>query len=67
MRGRWEDIYRMMTHKKCKGSIYIDRVFSHELRLDLFCLRCGKRWFIHRNKGAFGPWLSQIESAKERA
>jgi hypothetical protein len=57
----------MMTHRKCKGSVYIDRVFSHELRLDLFCLRCGKRWFIHRNKGAFGPWLSQIESEKERA
>jgi hypothetical protein len=57
----------MMTHKKCKGSVYIDRVFSSPLRLDLFCLRCGSRWFIQRSKGAFGPWLSQIESQKELA
>jgi hypothetical protein len=67
MRGRRENIHGMMTHKKCKGSVYVDRVFSGPLRLDLFCLRCGKRWFIQRNKGAFGPWLSRIEYEKELA
>ena len=55
----------MMFHKKCKGgNVFIDRVFSHELRIELFCLRCGKRWFIKRDKGALGRWLSQQESKK---
>lgn len=55
----------MMNHKKCGGSVFVDRVFSHDLRLDLFCLRCGNRWFIKRDKGAFGPWLSKKERLKE--
>jgi len=55
----------MMTHKKCGGNVFIDRVFSHDLRLDLFCLRCGNRWFIKRDKGAFGRWLSRIEYLNE--
>lgn len=54
-----------MRHNKCGGSVFVDRVFSHELRLDLFCLTCGKRWFIKRDKGAFGPWLSRLEHLKE--
>jgi len=56
-----------MIHKKCSGSVFVDRVFSTPLRLDLFCLRCGKRWFIKKDKGAFGPWLSEKEKTKERA
>lgn len=57
----------MMTHQKCGGNVFIDRVFNHDLRLDLFCLRCGNRWFVKRNKGAFGQWLSKIEVLKELA
>jgi hypothetical protein len=57
----WKDIPGM-NHKKCGGGrVFIDRVFSNELRLELFCLRCGKRWFIRTAKGAFGPWLSRLE------
>jgi hypothetical protein len=57
----------MMTHQKCGGSVFVDRVFTHELRLDLFCLRCGNRWFVKRNKGAFGAWLSKLEILRELA
>ena len=61
MRSGWKDIPGM-NHKKCGGGrVFIDRVFSNELRLELFCLRCGKRWFIRTAKGAFGPWLSRLE------
>lgn len=55
-----------MFHQKCRGGrVFIDRVFSHELRLELFCLRCGNRWFIKKDKGTFGQWLSHQESKKE--
>jgi hypothetical protein len=57
----------MMTHQKCGGSVFVDRVFTHELRLDLFCLRCGNRWFVKRNKGAFGAWLNKLEILRELA
>lgn len=55
-----------MNHKKCGGSVFVDRVFSSPLVLDLFCLRCGKRWFIKKNKGAFGRWLNRVEEEKTR-
>lgn len=55
-----------MIHNKCKGgNIFIDRVFSNDLRLELFCLRCGKRWFISKTRGAFGPWLSRLEKLNQ--
>lgn len=61
MRSGWKDIPGM-NHKKCGGGrVFIDRVFSNELRIELFCLRCGRRWFIKTEKGAFGPWLSRLE------
>lgn len=55
-----------MIHKKCRGgNVFVDRVFSNELRVELFCLRCGKRWFIQTGKGAFGPWLNQLEKLNQ--
>jgi NAD-dependent SIR2 family protein deacetylase len=51
----------MMTCKKCNGRIYIDRVFSQKLRIEIYCLSCGKRWFVKKDGNAFGEWLNKIE------
>ncbi len=50
-----------MYCKKCNGRIFIDRVFSSEMRLELFCMSCGKRWMIKKEGSVFGRWLSKTE------
>jgi hypothetical protein len=51
----------MMTCKRCNGRVFIDRVFSQKLRIELFCGLCGKRWFIRKSGNAFGEWLNKKE------
>lgn len=46
---------------KCGGRIFIDRVFSQYLSVEVFCIACGKRWMLHKERTAIGRWLSQIE------
>ena len=53
---------------KCRGcgyKVFIDRVFSSHLRVELFCLGCGKRWFISKDN-AFGKWLDKNEKSTRR-
>lgn len=47
-----------MFCKKCKGRVFLDQVFSENNHQELFCVRCGKRWMISKDKGAFGAWLT---------
>jgi len=51
----------MMTCKRCNGRVFIDRVFSQTLRIELFCVCCGKRWFVKKDGNLFGTWLKKIE------
>jgi hypothetical protein len=51
-----------MRCKRCLGSVYVDRVFSQKLHMELFCIRCGKRWMLDKERNALGRWLD----AKER-
>jgi hypothetical protein len=32
----------MMTCKKCGGRVFVDRVFSQKLHVELFCIMCEK-------------------------
>ena len=50
-----------MYCKKCSGRVFVDRVFSSENRFDLFCIACGKRWFVKREGNALGRWLTKVE------
>jgi hypothetical protein len=45
----------------CGGRVFIDRVFSQKLHMELFCVLCGKRWMLNKNMNALGRWLDQIE------
>lgn len=59
MRSRWEDFYIMMTCAKCNGRVFIDRVFSQMLHMELFCCMCGKRWMINKATNSLGKWLEK--------
>lgn len=49
----------MMTCRKCDGRVFVDRVFSQKLHMELFCIMCGKRWMVNKDTSAFGRWLEQ--------
>jgi len=50
-----------MFCKNCTGRVFVDRVFSQRMRVELFCLMCGKRWIIKKDEGVLGQWLSEKE------
>jgi hypothetical protein len=51
----------MISCTRCKGRVFIDRVFSQKLRIELFCSMCGKRWFVKKDGNKFGTWLDKRE------
>jgi hypothetical protein len=51
-----------MWCRKCNGRVFIDRVFSQKLHIELYCVMCGKRWMINRESSKLGKWLDQKES-----
>ena len=55
-----------MFCSKCNGRIFIDRVFSQKLHIELYCIMCGKRWMINRETSKLGKWLDQKESAYKK-
>jgi hypothetical protein len=56
----------MMKCGKCKGRVFVDRVFSQKLHVELFCMMCGKRWMINKDTSALGKWLEKAEKTKEK-
>jgi hypothetical protein len=52
---------------KCSGRVFIDRVFSEKRHVELFCIICGKRWMLDKEKSRFATWLlsKEIGRAKE--
>lgn len=51
----------MMKCKKCNGRVFVDRVFSQKLHIELFCIMCGKRWMVNKDTSSLGKWLEQRE------
>jgi len=39
----------MLFCSKCNGRVLVDRTHSDYGHLELFCLKCGKRWEAHRD------------------
>lgn len=54
----------MMKCGKCKGRVFVDRIFSQKLHVELFCIMCGKRWMINKDTSPLGRWLEQVEKDK---
>jgi hypothetical protein len=53
----------MMKCQRCKGRVFVDRVFSQKLHIELFCILCGKRWMINKELNSFAKWLDQNDRA----
>jgi DNA-directed RNA polymerase subunit RPC12/RpoP len=51
----------MMSCDKCSGRVFVDRVFSQKLHIELFCIMCGKRWMLNKDTNRLGKWLEQRE------
>lgn len=56
----------MMMCKKCGGRVFVDRVFSQKLHIELFCLLCGKRWMLNKDRNPLGTWLEQKELEQQK-
>lgn len=52
----------MLNCKKCKGRVFVDRIYSQNLRVELFCVMCGKRWMIKKDMNRFGAWVAKREA-----
>ena len=52
----------MMTCIRCGGRVFIDRVFSQKLHMELFCILCGKRWMINKETNRLAKWLENKEA-----
>jgi len=50
-----------MHCRRCGGRVFIDRVFSQKLHIELYCLLCGRRWMINKEMSIFGRWLDEKE------
>lgn len=55
-----------MTCSRCNGRVFVDRVFSQKLHVELFCLMCGRRWMINKDTNALGRWLERREKAYQK-
>ena len=58
----------MIKCTKCKGKMFVDRVFLSYDHLELYCLLCGKRDIYH-NVERFGTkitWIMDLEKQRAR-
>ena len=47
--------------KKCNGRVAVDRMYSQHLRVELFCIACGKRWIVKKDSNRFALWVAELE------
>jgi hypothetical protein len=52
-----------MWCKVCGGRVLVDRVFTTDSHIEMFCFSCGKRWIFNNpaNYGTFPLWLLEKE------
>ena len=58
---------KMLKCKKCSGRVFIDRVFSQKSHIELFCILCGKRWMLDKERTVLGRWLLEKETAQAKS
>lgn len=54
-----------MICKKCSGKILVDRTFTDNRNIEVYCIMCGVRKFVSKN-GKFGKWLTKQEESRPR-
>ncbi len=56
-----------MTCQKCHGRVFVDRIFSEKSHIELFCILCGKRWMLDKEKSRFAAVLLKQETEHAHA
>jgi hypothetical protein len=56
----------MMMCKRCGGRVFVDRVFSQKLHVELFCIMCGRRWMVNKDTSPLGRWLENREKEYQK-
>jgi hypothetical protein len=57
----------MIQCNKCKGRVFIDRVYSQRMHIELFCIMCGKRWVMNKVNSGLGRWIQQKEIEHQKS
>lgn len=57
----------MMWCQRCGGRVFIDRVFSQKLHIELFCIMCGRRWMLNKDTNRLGRWLEQRDEQHRKS
>lgn len=45
----------------CGGRVFVDRLYPIDKRVELYCVKCGHRWYVKRDGSAFVSWVSRLE------
>jgi DNA-directed RNA polymerase subunit RPC12/RpoP len=51
---------------RCSGKIFIDRAFCNYGNVEMFCIKCGKRWEFHYTD-PIAKRINAIEKKRELA
>lgn len=51
-----------MNCRKCKGRMFVDRIFSEKAHIEIFCVMCGVRKMLDKEKSVFAAWLMKRET-----
>lgn len=52
---------------KCGGRVFLDRIFSEKKHVELFCVNCGKRWMLDKEKSKLAARLLEVDRAYAHA
>ena len=57
----------MISCKKCKGKVFVDRQYSSIQHIETYCVVCGLRKFFHPpTESEEGRWLLAQESLRAK-
>jgi hypothetical protein len=57
----------MIYCRRCKGRLLVDRQYSSQAHLEVYCIRCGYRKFYHPPADTKeGLWLLNLENLKAK-
>ncbi len=57
----------MIYCKKCNGRMFVDRQYSSEMHMEIYCIRCGSRTFYHPpSQSRHGQWILNLENLRAK-
>lgn len=67
MRIGWDKDGNEIFRPAKQGRVFVDRIFSEKKHIELFCMQCGARWMLDKEKNVFANWLLSQEVAHATA